>query len=157
MTAAADGPASTEADAFEPPRDLDEVLALLRSAGLPTDDLGPASLADFRIVERGGRVVGAVAVETHGKVGLLRSLAVAAEARGVGLGGRLVEVAEALGRERGLGALYLLTTTAAPFFAARGYARADRAAVPEAVRASTEFASVCPASASCWVKPLGPA
>lgn len=136
---------------------LGSVLDLLAASGLPTADLAEAAPTDFRVVERDGRVVGCVAVETHGDAGLLRSLAVAPEVRGHGVGGRLVEAAEALARERRLGALYLLTTTAAPFFEARGYAPVDRAAVPEAVRASTEFASVCPASAACLVKTLSPA
>lgn len=139
------------------PGDLLDVLDLLRSAGLPTDDLGTANPVDFRTIRRGGRLVGAVAVESHGAAGLLRSLVVADEARGLGLGSRLVEAAEDLARERCLGALYLLTTTAAPFFEAHGYAPVDRAAVPEAVRLSTEFASVCPASAVCLGKTLGPA
>lgn len=133
---------------------LGEILDLLRASGLPTDDLSEASAADFRVVERDGRVVGCVAVEAYGDAGLLRSLAVAEEARGAGLGGRLVEAAEALARERRLGALYLLTTTAAPFFEARGYVPVNRADVPDAVRRSAEFCSVCPASAACLGKTL---
>ncbi|MEM1117584.1 MAG: arsenic resistance N-acetyltransferase ArsN2 [Bacteroidota bacterium] len=138
------------------PDRLGEVLALLTASGLPTDDLAGADPSDFRVVERAGRVVGCVAVEAYGGAGLLRSLAVAEGARGEGLGGVLVEAAEALACERRLGALYLLTTTAAPFFEARGYAPVDRAEVPEAVRRSAEFCSVCPASAACLGKRLSP-
>lgn len=95
-----------------------------------------------------------MAVEPYGGAGLLRSLAVAPEARGRGLGVRLVDAAEARARADGLGALYLLTTTAAPFFEARGYALVDRTEVPEPVRQSAEFASVCPSTAASLGKRL---
>ncbi|WP_228434553.1 hypothetical protein [Natrarchaeobaculum aegyptiacum] len=46
-------------------------------------------------------------------------------------------------------ALYLLTTTAVDFFAARGYDEIDRADAPDAIRNTTEFADLCPSSATC--------
>ena len=88
--------------------------------------------------------------------GLLRSLAVAPDARGSGLGTRLVEAAEARARDLDLRSLTLLTTTAAPFFEGRGYRRMDRAEAPEAVRPSSEFTATCPASAVCPGKRLAP-
>lgn len=136
--------------------DWRRVLDLLRSAGLPTADLDDAHRDRFLAVRDGVAVVGCVAVEPYGEAGLLRSLAVAADARGRGLGARLVDAAEARARAAGLRTLYLLTTTAAPFFETRGYAAADRSDVPDAVRQSAEFAGVCPASAVCMGKLLSP-
>ena len=136
--------------------DWPEVSALLRASRLPTADLDEVSAPHFLIAREGAALAGCVAVEPYGAAGLLRSLAVAPEARGHGLGARLVDAAEARARDAGVAALYLLTTTAAPFFAARGYAPVDRADVPEAVRQSSEFASVCPASAACLGKLLSP-
>lgn len=130
------------------------VLALLRANGLPTQDLADTDRVRFSVVRAGGTVVGCVAVEPYGEAGLLRSLAVDAGRRGEGRGGRLVAAAERAAAEEGLQVLYLLTTTAAPFFAARGYAPVDRDTVPIAVRQSSEFQSVCPASAACLAKPL---
>lgn len=138
-----------------PPLTLAAVDALLTASGLPPTDPGSAP-ADYRIVTEAGGLVGCVGVETWGRWGLLRSLAVAPAARGTGVGGRLADAAEALARDRGLDALYLLTTTADAFFQARGYRPADRQAVPEAVRQSSEFRDVCPATARCWVKALSP-
>jgi amino-acid N-acetyltransferase len=43
----------------------------------------------------------------------------------------------------------LLTTTAAPFFTRFGFTSAARDAAPAALRATAEFASLCPASAVC--------
>ena len=136
------------------PDELGAVRALLDRVGLPSADLGRAS-ADVRTVELAGATVGCVAVERHGAFGLLRSLAVAPEARGRGLGPKLVEAAERVAADRQLAAVYLLTTTAAPFFEALGYAHVERDRVPEAVRRSSEFAGVCPASATVMAKQLG--
>ena len=130
---------------------LGTVRALLDRVGLPSEDLGRAPV-DVRTVELAGVTVGCVAVERHGAFGLLRSLAVAPEARGLGHGRQLVEAAERVAVDRQLDALYLLTTTAASFFEAIGYARVERDRVPEAVRRSSEFASVCPASATVLMK-----
>ena len=49
--------------------------------------------------------------------------------------------------QAGLEAVYLLTTTAAGYFPKLGFVPVERAAVPEEIRASGEFSSVCPSSA----------
>lgn len=124
---------------------------LLATAGLPALG-GPADV--LVALGEGGAVVGTVALETYGDDGLLRSLAVHPAHRGWGVGARLVAALEAHARDLGLDSLALLTTTAAPFFAARGYREVERAEVPKAVRASSEFRGVCPSSATCFVKRL---
>lgn len=134
--------------------DWPAVEALLRASRLPTDDLEADHAGRFLVARDGGALVGCGAVEPYGTWGLLRSLAVAERARGRGLGGRLVVGLEARARDGGLERLVLLTTTAAPFFEARGYAPLDRSDVPSAVRASAEFAGLCPASAACLGKGL---
>ncbi|WP_412070138.1 arsenic resistance N-acetyltransferase ArsN2 [Rubrivirga sp. IMCC43871] len=138
------------------PAEWPAVLALLRASRLPTSDLSEGHRERFLVARRDGDVVGCVAVEPYGGAGLLRSLAVAPEARGTGLGRRLTAAAEAAARAAGLAQLILLTTTAAPFFESLGWAPVDRADVPEAIRASTEFAGLCPASAACLGKVLSP-
>ena len=138
------------------PRDLPAVAALLGASGLPFADLDPDRLAGFTTARERGRLVGVIGLETYGVWGLLRSLAVAERARGTGLGGRLVAAVEETARACGLVRLVLLTETAAPFFTARGYTSTDRADVPEAVRRSSEFAALCPASAVCLTKTLTP-
>jgi mannose-6-phosphate isomerase-like protein (cupin superfamily) len=55
-------------------------------------------------------------------------------------------------RSRRIDRLYLLTTTATGFFSKLGFAQTDRASVPEALRATTQFASVCPSSSICMTK-----
>jgi amino-acid N-acetyltransferase len=85
---------------------------------------------------------------------LLRSLAVAPAWQGQGLGSALVAHAEQAARQRGIAALYLLTPTAEAFFARRGYVRLPREAAPSVLRQTTEFASLCPASAVCLTRTL---
>lgn len=54
----------------------------------------------------------------------------------------------------GVETLYLLTTTAAEFFADRGYVAVERSGAPDAIRGTTEFADLCPSSATCMAKSL---
>jgi SAM-dependent methyltransferase len=99
-------------------------------------------------------VVGAVGVEVHGEYGLLRSAVVDAAYRGQGVGAALTRdrIGWAQGRE--LRELYLLTTTAADFFARFGFQQAAREEAPPPIAASTEFASLCPATATVMRLPL---
>ncbi len=133
--------------------DLGAVRDLLRDAGLPFSDLEEGR-QELIVARQGARRVGSVGVEVHGRDGLLRSLAVAPDLRGNGLGGSLHWRALALAAARGVRTLYLLTTTAERFFAARGFDRVSREAVPDALRATAEFASLCPASAVCMRREL---
>lgn len=143
-------------DVFQRPTaaDFDAVCALLAANGLPTLDLTPSLLTHFRIGRDDGSLVAVGGIEIHGPIGLLRSLAVAGTHRGQGLARRLVATLEADAARVELDALYLLTTTAASFFAARGYMHVARDAVPAVLRRSAEFSSLCPASATCMTKSL---
>src|SRR5687767_8610794 len=107
--------------------DHNAIAALLAQADLP-DEIGDA--AQFLLAELGPALVGTVATERYGAAALLRSLAVVPAQRGRGLGAALVERTERDAREQGIADLYLLTTTAEKFFAARGYVRIDRGVVP---------------------------
>ena len=134
--------------------ELPEVTALLGANGLPTADLSPS--IRFLGVRDGNGLEGVVGVERHGELGLLRSLAVRQDRRESGLGSALVLELERIAASEGVGALYLLTTTAERFFSRRGYSRVGRDAVPAAIRESSEFALVCPSSAAVMQKVLTP-
>jgi N-acetylglutamate synthase-like GNAT family acetyltransferase len=129
-------------------------IRLLEASELPVSDLTDAHMADFFYAGSSGAPVGLVGLEFRGEDALLRSLAVALESRGSGLGSALVEKAESHARARGARAIFLLTTTAERFFKRRGYQPADRATAPEAIRTSREFADLCPASSAFLVKYL---
>ena len=136
------------------PAELDAIADLLRAADLPVEDLNAAMLGAFVVATDGGACVGVVGLEIHGSNALLRSLAVEPRHRSRGLGAGLVDAIETEARARGVAALYLLTTTATAFFERAGYAAHDRAAVPPAIAATTEFSSLCPDTADCLWRDL---
>ena len=129
-------------------------MALLASAQLPTEDLSDAHCEHFFFTGTRGSPTALVGLELFGDVALLRSLVVTQQARGAGAGSALVRHAETYAREHGVHTLYLLTTTAETFFARRGYARTDRQSAPPAIRATREFAGICPASSAFMSRTL---
>ena len=136
------------------PDDEPAIKALLAEGGLPTSDFTPELLAHFMVCRAADRVVGVAGLQVAGQAALLRSLAVSPGERGLGIGKELVRRAEAHARELGVDELYLLTTSAERFFAARGYRAVARESPPDAVRATAEFANLCPASSICMTKRL---
>ena len=128
------------------PTDHPAVVSLLHASALSSEGVDP-DLAGFAVAESGGRVVGVAGLERYGAYGLLRSVAVADDQRGQGLGARLTDAVIAEARARGLAALYALTTTAERYFPRLGFEVIRRDAVPAAVQESAEFRTICPSSA----------
>jgi amino-acid N-acetyltransferase len=137
------------------PTDLERIQALLAACGLPAEDLTPALLAGFLVATEAGTVVGCVGLERVADGALLRSLAVEPAHRGRGIAERLCDNAEELALAAGAGTLYLLTTTAAEYFEARGFERVPREALPASVRATAQFRELCPTTAVAMTKPTG--
>lgn len=130
---------------------IDELLA---SAKLPMLDRAVFQPGDFRIAEDGALAIAAVGIERYESDGLLRSLVVAPQARGQGVGESLVSEIENHAYVTGLNSLCLLTTTADTFFRRFGYEFIQRIDMPAAVQRSSEFSTLCPASAVCMRKML---
>jgi len=128
--------------------DLDGVRALLAAAQLPVDGLEDQFGPPYAVAERANCLVGAAGVEAYGTAGLLRSVVVAAAERGTGLGRALAADRLAWARAQRLEEVYLLTTTAADFFAHLGFDRVARTDVPAPLLGSREFATVCPSTAT---------
>lgn len=130
------------------PADVPAIAALLREAGLPSEDFA-THVAHFLVARAAGQVVGAVGAELHGEAALLRSLVVAPARRAGGLGNRLVNELERAAAAWGVRRWWLLTTTAVKFFAQRGFKVAVRDDAPEAIRGTAEFRGLCPSVALC--------
>lgn len=128
------------------PVDLPEVQALLAAEKLPTDDLADPSICLF-VLREDGVLQGVVGVQTCAEAGLLRSLAVRRDARSGGLGRLLCDQAFAHACARGLHGMYLLTTGASEYFQRQGFAVITRDEAPTEIRATAQFAALCPASA----------
>jgi arsenite methyltransferase len=126
-------------------RDVAGIKSLLAEAGLPTDM--DAHIGGFLVARDGERIVGCVGMEVGGKDALFRSLAVAGEARGAGLGRRLCEALVTEAKARGVERAYLLTATIVPLAERWGFVRIDREAAPSAIRATAQFSDRCCAKA----------
>lgn len=138
------------------PNDLPAIRALLAAAALPIDDVDEALVDALYVIRGGGGLLGVVGLQRTGNAALLRSLAVAVEARMLGLGRTLLDAAEAQARAANIPALYLLTTSAAAYFETHGYRHRDRNDAPDEIRATAQFAGLCPASSAFMAKSLVP-
>jgi amino-acid N-acetyltransferase len=130
----------------------DEAEELLASSGLTISDLHAGNSLIFFGIRDDSGLAGIVGVENYGLHGLLRSLAVRENARNCGYGRMLVVHAEACAGRQGIRELYLLTTTAAGYFALLGYREVQRDEAPETIRKSAQFSSLCPSSSSFMKK-----
>lgn len=130
------------------------IVALLEGANLPSADLTDGHLEHFFFLGPRTAPFGLVGLEIYGKDALLRSLVVATDFRAAGAGSALVGHAENHARTRGVQSVYLLTTTAEPFFARRGYSRIERSEAPASIRSTREYSAICPTTSALMVKQL---
>jgi amino-acid N-acetyltransferase len=135
------------------PEDTPDILRLLERNHLPLDGLLD-HLTTTVVARQRERVIGSAALEVYPDGALLRSVAVAPDAHGLGLGHALTGAAIGMAEDVGAPAIYLLTTTAERFFPKFGFERITRVEVPASVQTSIEFTSACPASAVVMRKRL---
>jgi arsenate reductase (thioredoxin) len=131
---------------------LSKAIALLKSCGLPTEDITEAT--KLFVATEGNDIIGTIAIELYDNLGLLRSLAVNNTYRSKGVGKNLVAFIEAFARNNNIKELLLLTTTASEFFSGLSYQQLKREDTPTAIKQSTEFTSTCPSSAIVMKKSL---
>jgi amino-acid N-acetyltransferase len=136
----------------KPPEE--NVKKLLADARLPTVDISPGHMDHFFGAWATSTLEGIVGVELFGSIALLRSLAVIESKRNSGLGTELLARAEQYATANGVQSMFLLTTTAEPYFKKRGYSRLLREAAPVAIQNTSEFTSLCPASSVLMVKQM---
>ena len=120
--------------------DLNRATSVLDAAGLPPlgSDL---PLANILVALEESEVVGTIALEVRGLVGLVRSAAVAPNHQGVGLS--LLQSLLARAHELSLRELYVLTEDAEGFFAEAGFSSIARDAVPPEIHSTREFRERC--------------
>jgi amino-acid N-acetyltransferase len=133
------------------PADNASIRDMLEACGLPAPAMAPEPASGYAVAESGDRLVGVAGVEIHGSHGLLRSVAILPAWRGLSVGRRLVRDRLAWARASGLADVFLLTTDAAGYFERLGFKRVGRDRVPPEVRASEEFARLCPSSATAMM------
>jgi len=129
---------------------LPRLKALLKANRLPDDDCAEQAENFYGIVEH-DRLIAAGGLQPAGEYFLLRSVVVDEACRGQGLARALTEFLLAKAEDAGSPAVYLLTETAADYFARLGFETVARERVPAAIRQTRQFASLCPAGARCMV------
>ena len=131
--------------------EFDAVYRLLANNDLPVQDL-KNHLGAFTVAKCESTLVGTVGLEVYGELALLRSLCVAESHRSRRVGEALVAAAAKRASAGGVRSLYLLTTSAARYFAALGFVLVERHDVPPPIQFTSQFSSLCPTSAVCMRK-----
>lgn len=133
---------------------IEDIGKVLSDCGLPTADISPAAPPLFFGVSESGLLIAIVGLQLFGSVGLLRSLAVLPAYRGKKIATELVAFAEEYALAHDTKELFLLTATADAFFSRLGYRAAPRSAAPDAIRSTSQYSGLCPASSAFLSKRL---
>jgi arsenate reductase len=131
----------------------EKVIALLQQNKLPVSDIGEHTLL-YAFTDDSGSLAGSAGLELFGKQALVRSISVVPSQQHSGIGSLIIKELEDIARQKSIAELYLLTTTADKFFAGHGYSVVNRNDLPESIRQTPEFTSVCPSSAIAMRKQL---
>jgi amino-acid N-acetyltransferase len=134
--------------------DLPEILALLEECELPKEGLA-THLSTTLVARKGKEIVGCAALELYQQLALLRSVGVKRAFRNQGIALRLTRAALDLAKEYQVTDVYLLTETARAFFSKLGFVQISRSDVPENVKRSVEFTTLCVDTATVMTKSLG--
>jgi len=127
--------------------DWPAIRQLLQDASLPTEDAS-AHLDRFTVAVDATGLVAVGGFEHHGIDALLRSFVLAPRLRRSGQGSSLLRHVLCDAEAAGVEHVYLLTTTAALFFARHGFRSVERTDAPPSIRNTHEFKHLCPASAN---------
>jgi amino-acid N-acetyltransferase len=130
-----------------------QVVDLLAQNDLPTSDLD-ADKYLYALLDEQQQLAGTGGLEFTGNAALLRSVSVKKELQGKGLGKQISSYLEKIASEKGIDEIYLLTTTAKDFFEKEAYQIINRDEVPQGIKETSEFSSVCPSSAIVMKKTI---
>ncbi len=133
---------------------LEKLQAFLQKNGLPFSDVKLKGSVYLMYLDEHQHLVASGGLEIFGKYALLRSVAVDQQQRGKKLGDKITKDLISKAKSLGIAEVYLLTETAEEFFAQRGFNKISRASAPIDILNSSEFKTVCPASAVCMVHKL---
>lgn len=121
---------------------------ILQKEKLPYQDVNAENIQFYRAFSEAD-FVGIIGLEKFVDVALLRSMVVFDKFRNKGYRGKIINqiLEEAAAKE--IKEIFLLTTTAKEFFEKLGFEAVERSLVPDAIKTTTEFSSLCPESACC--------
>lgn len=128
--------------------DLPSIKQLLADNHLPTAGVDD-HWKTFIVARDGDAIVGCAGSEAHEHIALIRSVAIHADYRSLGIGRKIVRQLLDRLASRGVREFYLLTTTAQEYFRKRGFKVIDRDEVHPQLLVSEEFRGACPDTAVC--------
>lgn len=134
-------------------QDLKTITNLLQENNLPYQDIETDN-KEFFLVYNDSLLIGIIGLEKFDNIGLLRSLAVKDNYKNKGYGTKICIAFMDYAKNEQINDLYLLTCTAKEFFEKIGFEVIERDSVPDVIKRTTEFSSLCPASAKCLVKTI---
>jgi amino-acid N-acetyltransferase len=129
--------------------EFNDLKAFLRQSKLPYQDIAPGKSVFQVFVNDAGKIIASGGIEFYSGYALLRSLAVAQEHQGKSIGREMVNDLLRRARSKSAMEVFLLTETAPDYFRKLGFNDRSRDSVPDAIKISSEFSTVCPTSAVC--------
>jgi len=126
--------------------DLEWVISILNENDLCVDDI-PSENILLKLVRSENDPIAIYGFELFGHEGILRSIAVAEEYKGTGIGTQIMRQVKIDVKELELRNLFLLTTTAKKFFEKFGFSIIERETAPVVLQQSYEFLNFCPDTA----------
>lgn len=133
--------------------DLISIKSLLESFSLPSVDVDN-HISNFFVLECEENIEGVVGIEMYGETALLRSLAIQKELQKKGYGRKLCNKLISYAKTFNVKNVYLLTQTAKDFFSREGFQIISREAVPEEIKQTYEYTTLCPSDSTCMVKKI---
>ena len=135
--------------------DWSAVRELLAEAKLVDLDASAQFGPQYAVAEDpAGAIVGVAGYERYGADMLLRSVAVAATWRSLGIGRRLTEDRLADAASKGCESAWLLTDTAKTYWERHGFAVIARTDAPADIVRSREWSHACPSGATAMFRRL---
>jgi UDP-N-acetylmuramate: L-alanyl-gamma-D-glutamyl-meso-diaminopimelate ligase len=120
--------------------DMTDIREILARVGLPVEPARDDQHSTFFLLRNERGLAGTVALDVIAEDAILRALAVDPDARGIGYGWMLAEMAIGEARRRGVRRIYLMTEFASDFFAAKfGFRVVDRSTISKQVAGHETF------------------
>jgi len=133
--------------------DLPGIQNFLAERNLPCDDIA-SHINNFVIIEVDNNIVAVGGLEIYDSVALLRSIAVSAKNKNIGLGKKILFLLEEKAILMGVKQFYLLTENAQNYFQKFGFSIIERDKVPSVIKLTKQFTSLCPDSAIAMTRDL---
>lgn len=131
-----------------------DLVASLAAASLVTDDLSVPGRTFWEYRTLDGHLAGYGGFERYGSDVLVRSIVVPGERRRQGWGRNMLALLLRRAFDQGGRTAWLLTQTAAPFFARTGFRTVSREAAPVAILAGRQAADLCPHTAALMTRAI---